>query len=194
MSLIVHGTLQDKLGVLFSLYDTNDDGRMDVLELVQMLRIRDRQAMDMIEYAEEVLLSLDLNGDRLISRWVPSSASHFEARCATCLPRGCADSDECSASFGSDSVLHEVFAQSTAIAVRVECGCCTCVSLSPHIIRRGCQPIGAGLMHALRRGFPDKVTLASVQKVRGTVQWHAGWLTDVPAGCAMVAGNGDRQY
>lgn len=123
MSLIVHGTLQDKLGVLFSLYDTNDDGRMDVLELVQMLRIRDRQAMDMIEYAEEVLLSLDLNGDRLISRWVPSSASHFEARCAAGLPRGCADSDEFSASFGSDSVLHEVFVQSTAIAVRVRCPC-----------------------------------------------------------------------
>ena len=47
-----------------------DDGRIDVVELIQMLRVHDQQVVDMTEFAEEVLMALDANGDNMVSRYV----------------------------------------------------------------------------------------------------------------------------
>ena len=45
-----------------------------IVELVTLIRRKDNEFMQMIEFAEEVVVSLDTNGDNEISRCAPPPA------------------------------------------------------------------------------------------------------------------------
>lgn len=65
---------------------------------MQMLRVHDQQVVDMIEFAEELLVALDVNGDNLVSRYATL--------------RGDDDDDDDETDFSLHSVmnLHETLA------------------------------------------------------------------------------------
>ena len=68
LSTVMRGSLTDKLSMLFRIYDTSGDNQISIVELVTLIRRSDTEFMHMIEFAEEVVVSLDTNGDNQISR------------------------------------------------------------------------------------------------------------------------------
>jgi len=70
LSTVMRGSLNDKLTMLFDIYDYNGDHEISIVELVSLIRKNDADFMQMIEFAEEVVASLDKNGDDEISRYV----------------------------------------------------------------------------------------------------------------------------
>ena len=59
----------EKLQLVFALYDSDDDGTMSIVELARLIKHGREELKAMIEFSEEVMLSLDRNGDNLITRF-----------------------------------------------------------------------------------------------------------------------------
>ena len=118
LSTVMRGSLTDKLSMLFRIYDTSGDNQISIVELVTLIRRSDTEFMHMIEFAEEVVVSLDTNGDNQISRWVLAAVSHpvhcSSQHCASCIR--CRD--EFAVSLQKDPVVMDIFAQCTTVPVR----------------------------------------------------------------------------
>lgn len=91
LSKMMRGSLKEKIQLMFRIYDQDGDGELDLTELVYLIRKDDEQFMETIEFAEEVVTSLDKDRNGLISV------------------------DEFSTALANDPVIMDIFATVTSL-------------------------------------------------------------------------------
>lgn len=88
MSQLAHGDTQDKIGLLFEVFDSSKDGKISVSELQRFVSAELDSTVEGGAFTEEIVQSLDKDGDGTISR------------------------DEFVAALSNDPVLYDCFANS----------------------------------------------------------------------------------
>jgi Ca2+-binding EF-hand superfamily protein len=68
MDKMVSGSLDEKLELLFSVYDLNGDGDISIAEMCQLLAEEQQDLKQLIAFSDEVIASLDVDGDGSITR------------------------------------------------------------------------------------------------------------------------------
>lgn len=64
----IRGSIDEKLSIVFRLFDKNNDHQLDLVELVGLIKQGNSEVDDIVSFAEEVVEALDKNGDGEVSR------------------------------------------------------------------------------------------------------------------------------
>lgn len=68
LSMIMRGTLYEKLELVFLIHDADGDGSMDILELIHMIRRGIGDVRDVVAFADEILDALDADRNGTVDR------------------------------------------------------------------------------------------------------------------------------